>query len=235
MLQDFGVSAERIAIVYPGVDAERFRPDVSGAETLRGRHADGNEVLLLSVGRLQKRKGHDLVIKALAADRRGLKHVKYVIAGDGEERKALEALAADCGVGDRVTFLGEVSAALLPVYYSACDVFVLPNRIEGGDIEGFGIVFLEAASAGKPVIAGRSGGVPEAVADGQTGILVSGTDPNELAETIRQLAIDASRRRRLGAAGRTRVLESFTWSRSAETLLAAHHKAVGLLVPGRTA
>jgi phosphatidylinositol alpha-1,6-mannosyltransferase len=216
-LSTFGVRPDRIAVVYPGVDAERFQPRPASP---RNGH---DEVVLLTVGRLQKRKGHDQVIRALArlGGRLGL---RYIVVGDGAERQALAHLARDCGVEHLVTFTGAVTPEELPRWYASADIFVHPNRVEGADFEGFGIVFLEAAASGLPVIAGASGGAPEAVADGSTGVLVSGTDTDELARAIERLATDADLRRRMGEAGRRWILASFSWGRAAEQVLRIHNQ-----------
>lgn len=227
ILEASGVPSGKIHVIYPGVDAGRFTTDVNGRE-IRARVAPGADLVLLSVGRLQRRKGHDLAISAVAAIKPKHPRIRYVIVGDGEERARLEALAQSLGVAGQVVFAGEVSAADLPAYYAACDIFLLPNRIEQGDIEGFGIVFLEAAAAGRPVIAGNTGGVPEAVADGETGLLVSGTDVEELAATICRLAKDRALRDRLGRAGRERVLRSFTWTSTAARIRTVHDTVAGL-------
>ncbi len=221
ILQRFGVPARRIRIVYPGVDVQRFTPDIDG-RSVRRQFAPKGETLILSVGRLQRRKGHDTTIRAIAALRERSVNVRYVIVGDGEDLRYLQDLASTLGVADSVVFAGEISADQLPAFYSACDVFVLANRIEQGDIEGFGIVFLEAASAGKPSIGGRSGGVPEAVADGETGLLVSGTDVPELAAAIERLAGDHTVRERMGRQGRDRARRSFTWQAAAQHMLELH-------------
>jgi phosphatidylinositol alpha-1,6-mannosyltransferase len=150
--------------------------------------------------------------------------LRYVIVGDGDERARLEALVGHHGLRDRVTFVGEVPGGDLPGYYAACDIFLLPNRIDDGDVEGFGIVFLEAAAAGKPTVGGRSGGVPEAVEDGTTGLLVSGTDVQELSAAIRRLATSATARDRMGRAGRARVLSGLTWERAADQVGELHRR-----------
>jgi phosphatidylinositol alpha-1,6-mannosyltransferase len=214
MLRRFAVPAQKIHVVYPGVDIETFRPDVDGC-ALRGRFAAAGDVVLLTVGRLQRRKGHDMAIRALAMLRGDLPHLRYVIVGDGEERARLEQLTRTLGVADRVLFAGTVSSTHLAAYYAACDIFVLPNRVEPGDVEGFGIVFLEAAAAGKPTIGGDSGGVPEAIEAGRTGLLVDAADAGHVAAAIRQLASSNEQRQAFGAAGRRRVCERFTWSRAA--------------------
>jgi phosphatidylinositol alpha-1,6-mannosyltransferase len=214
LLRVFGVPDSKIHIVYPAVDANRFRPDVDG-EAVRGRFANGDDILLLSVGRLQRRKGHDTAIRAVAALSETCPTLRYVIAGDGEERPRLEALALKYGVSDRVVFAGVVPEEHLPAYYAACDIFLLPNRIDNGDIEGFGIVFLEAAASGKPVIGGDSGGVPEAVGDRTTGLLTEGGSVESVAAAIHDLASSPSRRHALGTAARTRVQKLFSWQHAA--------------------
>jgi phosphatidylinositol alpha-1,6-mannosyltransferase len=154
-------------------------------------------------------------VARLAADLPGL---RYAIVGTGEEEPRLRALAAEAGVADRVAFAGKVPEEELPAWYAASDVFVLPNRREGEDIEGFGIVFLEAQATERPVVAGASGGAPEAIADGSTGFLVGGTDAEELAGVLRRLADSPELRARLGRAGRERVRSGFTWERAAKVV-----------------
>lgn len=224
LLVDLGVPSDRIDVVYPGVDAERFHPVVNG-DRIRRQVASDADVMLLSVGRLQRRKGHDLTIRAVARLRDQLSRLRYVIVGDGDERASLTELARQEQIADRVTFVGSVAAHDLPAYYAACDIFVTPNRIDGRDLEGFGIVFLEAAATGKPTIGGSTGGVPEAVEDGVTGLLVSGTDVEELAESILRLASKPELRQRFGHAGRDRVLRDFTWDRAADAVAMAHVRA----------
>jgi phosphatidylinositol alpha-1,6-mannosyltransferase len=218
MLAALGVPESKIVVVHPAVDAKRFRADIDG-RLVRRRFAGDTDVMLLSVGRLQRRKGHDVAIRAVASLREELPNLRYVIAGDGEERARLERLAADEHVADRVFFAGTVSAEELPAFYAACDVFVLPNRVdEDGDLEGFGIVFLEAAASGKPVIGGDSGGVPEAVERDVTGLLVDGANVAAVSAAIQHLATSEPCRRRLGTAGRARVERCFSWDRAAHTI-----------------
>lgn len=218
VLQASGAQGDKVRIVYPGVDAARF----VSPKPIR---ANAEGPVLLTVGRLQRRKGHDLVLQALPEVLRRHPTTRYVVVGDGEERGRLEQIARDVGVAARVTFAGEVPMEDLPGYFAGCDVFVMPNRVHNGDFEGFGIVFLEAAAAGRPVIGGRSGGVPEAVAEGETGFLVTGEDAGELAAALDALLANPERRQRLGAAGRARVQTQFTWQASANRLRAVHLEA----------
>jgi phosphatidylinositol alpha-1,6-mannosyltransferase len=214
ILARLGVPGHKIHVVYPAVDAERFHPGIDGSG-IRACYASSDDILLLSVGRLQRRKGHDIAIQAIAALRDEMPRLRYVIAGDGDERARLERLAASLSVSDRVFFAGVVPDDDLPLYYAAADVFLLPNRIDNGDIEGFGIVFLEAAAMGKPVIGGETGGVPEAVERDVTGLLVDGASVDAVAAAIRRLATSAECRKRMGLAGRARAVQSFSWQRAA--------------------
>jgi phosphatidylinositol alpha-1,6-mannosyltransferase len=217
LLRGLGVPKSAMRVIRPGVDIERFRPGID-AEALRSVLAPSGELILLSVGRLQRRKGHDLVIDALARTRRRMPAWRYVIVGEGDERQALESRVADAGLQNEVIFVGGIDEKDLPAYFAACDIFLMPNRVDGHDVEGFGIVFLEAAASAKAVIGGRSGGVPEAVQHGVTGLLVSGDDASELAQAITELATNPELRRRMGDAGRARVVREFTWDRSASEL-----------------
>jgi phosphatidyl-myo-inositol dimannoside synthase len=217
ILARLGVPGEKIHVVYPAVDAERFHPGIDGRH-VRARYGSSEDVLLLSVGRLQRRKGHDIAIRAIAALREDMPQLRYVIAGDGDERDRLERLAASLGVTDRVFFAGVVPDEELPAYYAASDIFLLPNRIDDGDIEGFGIVFLEAAATGRPVIGGDTGGVPEAVERDVTGLLVDGSSVAEVASAVRRLAASPEVRAGMGLVGRARAVRAFSWHRAASAV-----------------
>ena len=217
LVEKWQLPDRRVHVVHPGVDAERFHPATNGND-LRARFAGPEDVVFLSVGRLQRRKGHDTVIAALPAVRRILPQIRYVIVGDGPERASLQELARQTGVADITHFAGAVPEIDLPRWYRASDVFVLPNRAQGVDFEGFGIVFLEAAASGLPVVGGRSGGVPETMIDGETGRLVSGTSASELAAVMTALARSPEHRACFGRAGRERVLLDFSWTRAATQL-----------------
>ncbi|MDQ6673617.1 MAG: glycosyltransferase family 4 protein [Chloroflexota bacterium] len=168
---------------------------------------------LLSVARLVPRKGVDTVIRAmphLAAD------VEYRVVGGGPEEGRLRTLAQSLGVADRVHFLGRLSDRALADEYRRCTLFVLPaRRTREGDLEGYGLVYFEAAAWGRPVVAGRSGGEVDAVVDGQTGVLVDGESTSQVAETLGALLSDPTRLQALGAAGRKRVETTHNWSRAA--------------------
>lgn len=167
---------------------------------------------LLSVARLVPRKGIDTVLRALASLPES---VTYRVVGSGPDEARLRQLARDLGVARRVAFLGRLSDAELGEEYQRCSVFVLPARRVGGSLEGFGLVFFEAAAWGRPVVAGRSGGEIDAVVDGETGLLVDGGSVEAVADAIRGLLDNPERLRRLGEAGRRRVETTHNWTAAA--------------------
>jgi phosphatidylinositol alpha-1,6-mannosyltransferase len=204
-----------VSLLPPGVDTERFRPDAPGAEEVRRRHGIGTgRPLVVCVSRLVPRKGQDVLIRALPAIRRREPDAALLIVGEGPSRGRLEAMAAGVPTGS-VVFAGQVSDAELPAYHAAADVFAMPcrSRLAGLEVEGFGIVFLEAAAAGKPAVAGDSGGAAEAVVDGETGLVVDGRHPGAVAEAVGSLLSNPSRAEAIGKAARTRTERLFTWPR----------------------
>ncbi len=205
-----GVVPERVALVPPAIDLERFVGLPPAAQERRRRGWEGSSVIL-SVGRLVERKGQDMVIRALPAVALRVPGVRYVVGGSGPSRVALEALAAELGVADRVEFLGFVPEAELPGLYAAADLFAMPSRElpAAGDVEGFGIVFIEANAAGLAVLGGRSGGVADAVEEGQTGVLVDPDDPAAVAEGLIHLLEDGPWRSQLAARGQQRARADF--------------------------
>jgi phosphatidylinositol alpha-1,6-mannosyltransferase len=216
LLVDIGVRSERIHVIHPGVDASAFHADGTASLAIRQRHNLSNAFVLLTVGRLQRRKGQDMVIKALPLIRRRCPTVKYLIVGAGQELKALQQLAREKEVSDAVVFVGEVADDERAAYYAACDVFLMPNRQVGADIEGFGMVFLEAGAAGKPVIGGRSGGTGEAIQQGVTGMLVDGESTEAIAAAVVDLLRNPGKSRAMGECGRQRVETAFSWDRIVE-------------------
>jgi phosphatidylinositol alpha-1,6-mannosyltransferase len=215
LLRDLAVPEERIRVNHPGCDLELFRPvTVSAEERARwlGQRHSGRA--LLTVGNLVERKGHDMVLRALRELTAMGHDVTYLIAGDGPYRGTLERLAANLGVHDRVLFLGRVATVDLPRLYALADVFVMVprERADHSDVEGFGIVYIEAAACGKPSVAGRSGGVEDAVVDGVTGILVDPCDESELAAALATLLTQPALGQHLGEAGRVRAMREFGWN-----------------------
>jgi phosphatidylinositol alpha-1,6-mannosyltransferase len=206
----WNIPAAKVHVLHPGVDTRYFQP---AEHNLCQREALGwgNRPVLLTVGRLQRRKGHDVLIRALRLIRRAVPNVLYSVVGDGEERARLEALVQEVGVAEHVQFQGETSDAQLLHCYQQCDVFVLPNRQEGKDIEGFGMVLLEAQSCGKPVVAGASGGTAETMRVPETGRVVDCKEPERLADLLSGMLIDRSLRQRMGHAGRAWTVSRFDW------------------------
>lgn len=205
-----GVRPGQIVMTYPTVDADRYRPGLPFDDLRAGIGLGTGQRLILSVGRLQRRKGFDQVIRALPGLlRRGL-DVHYAIVGIGGDRDHLQALARELGVDARLHLLGHVDPADLPRWYNACDLFTMPNRDINGDTEGFGLVFMEANACGKPVIAGLAGGTGSAVEDGRTGLRVDGESVEAVEASMARLLLDPDEARRMGRAGRERAATRFT-------------------------
>jgi len=215
-LVKLGIAAEKIRILYPGVDVDRFRPGLPYDDLKADIGVEAGEHLIVSVGRLSRRKGFDQVIRALPLLlHRGLA-VHFAVIGIGEDRDYLQALAGELGVFDRVHFLGHVEPADLPRWYNAADVVTMPNREIDGDTEGFGMVFLEAAACGKPAVAGLAGGTGAAVIDGVTGLRIDGASTEAVADALGRLLADPVLARELGEHGYARALRDFSWERVAE-------------------
>jgi phosphatidyl-myo-inositol dimannoside synthase len=172
------------------------------------------------VSRLVPRKGQDMLIRALPSVRQRVDGAALVIVGGGPYLEALRKLARDCGVADHVTFTGGVPAAELPTHHAVADVFAMPCRTRGAgmDVEGLGIVFLEASATGVPVIAGQSGGAPEAVQHNKTGLVVDGRSVDEVAGAVTELLNDRDRAAAMGAAGREWVTSQWRWDTLAARL-----------------
>jgi len=216
-----------LTVVHPGVDEKRFSPGVDGA-AVRHRHDLGDRPVVLCVSRLVPRKGQDVLIRALPMIHKLVPEAALLLAGGGPHLASLRELAMGSQPGS-VVFVGEVPDAELPTYYAACNVFAMPCRSRWGglEVEGFGIVFLEAAAAGKPVVAGRSGGAEEAVADEVTGLLVEGREPKAVALAVTRLLLGEAVSRQMGERGRARVEAEFTWDRQADRLAEILRRAAG--------
>ena len=209
-----GVRDERVRLLHPGCDTARFFPGEAHAEPFDDVPALRSAApVLLTVGNLVERKGHDLVIKCLPELRKRWPDLRYVIVGDGPSRGSLAALAQLLGVPDAVCFVGRVSAERLPAFYRRCDVMVMPSRLRAdrSDVEGFGIVFIEANACGKPVIGGRSGGVEDAILDGVTGFLVDPASIEDLTLRLQLLLSEKALAARLGAQGAARAAQELSW------------------------
>ena len=216
------LAPEKIVVLPDGVDPARFFPAADTA-ALRRRFGLQNEKVILTLARVIERKGHDQVLKALPAVKRSVPAVKYLICGPWEDDyyRFLQELVAGLGLQNDVVFTGYVPADEMNLFYSLCDVYIMPSRelVNRGDTEGFGITFLEANACAKPVIGSRSGGVVDAVVDGETGFLVEPENTDEIARKLILLLTDAELARRLGAQGRERILRQYTWEVIAQSLV----------------
>ncbi|MEV4948360.1 glycosyltransferase family 4 protein [Streptomyces sp. NPDC053755] len=212
-------AAGRMVQLPPGVDEKTFHPG-SGGEAVRERLGLSDRPVVVCVSRLVPRKGQDTLIRALPAILRRVPDAVLLIVGGGPYEKDLRRLAATTGVAGSVRFTGAVPWEELPAHYGAGDVFAMPCRTRRGglDVEGLGIVYLEASATGLPVVAGDSGGAPDAVLDGETGWVVRGDSPEESADRVATLLLDPELRARMGERGRSWVEERWRWDLLAERL-----------------
>lgn len=205
-----GIKKEKITIISPGVDTERFRPGLE-CDDLRAKcGVAGKARLILSVGRLSRRKGFDQVIKSLPLLLENKIDVRYALIGVGEDKRYLSELANAQGISDRVYFLGHVSMEDLPRWYNAADVFAMPNREINGDTEGFGMVFIEAAACGTPSVAGIAGGTGDAVVGDMTGIRVDGDNSAAVTGGLKMYLVKENENYRTIIRGAVR--NSYDWS-----------------------
>ncbi len=226
ILQRLCIPAEMVFTSPEGIDLARLA-QVDVNDHVRARHNLNGKLVILTVGRLVERKGHDMIIRALPQVLKDVHEAAYLIVGRGLMEDRLRALARELGVEDRVLFCGFVPDTALMAYYQACDVFAMPNREVGGDTEGFGIVFVEAGACGKPVIGGRSGGAVEVIEDGVTGLLVNPGDVSEIARTLTLLLKDRELAARMGQAGRARVERHYIYAHVAANISAFLWQAIG--------
>ncbi len=197
----------------PGVDAEVFRPDPGARAELRARYGLGDRPTILCLSRLVPRKGQDVLIEALPRIRERIDGATLVIVGGGPYGETLHKLAERAGVAEHVIFTGGVPADELAAHHTIADVFAMPCRTRGAglDVEGLGIVFLEASATGVPVVAGLSGGAPETVIEGKTGHVVDGRSAASVAAAIVKVLADRDRAAEMGSAGREWVKAEWRW------------------------
>jgi phosphatidylinositol alpha-1,6-mannosyltransferase len=203
----------------PGVDVDAFHPGVDGHE-VRARYALTDRPVVVCVSRLVPRKGQDMLIRALPRIRERVPGAALLLVSGGPYRAKLSQLAESCGVASDVVFTGSVPWAELPAHYAAGDVYAMPcrTRAAGLDVEGLGIVYLEASATGLPVVGGDSGGAPDAVLDGETGFVVGGRDVPAIADRVAELLADPVRAKTMGAAGRAWVEREWRWETQAARL-----------------
>jgi phosphatidylinositol alpha-1,6-mannosyltransferase len=209
----------RMVQLTPGVDDAVFRPG-SGGEDVRRRHGLTGRPVVVCVSRLVARKGQDVLVRALPEIRRRVPGAALLLVGDGPHRPAVERLVTRLGLERDVVLTGRVPWQQTPAYYDAGDVFCMPTRtrLAGLEPEALGICYLEAAATGLPVVAGSSGGAPDAVLDGENGVVVDGTDVGQVADRVATLLADRELARRYGERGRAWVAERWRWDDLADRL-----------------
>ncbi len=215
LCEQWGVDRQKIEILHPGMDANRFVP-AAPDPAFRQSMGWTDRTVILTVGRLQRRKGHDMLIGALPKLLERHPKLLYAIVGDGDQRERLESLVADAELGDHVAFLGELSDEDMIRCYQQCTLFALPNRTDGYDIEGFGMVLAEAQSCAKAVLAGDSGGTRETMIVGESGLIVDCTRADPLADALDGLLSDPGRLQSMGKQGREHVSKHLDWAPHAE-------------------
>lgn len=217
LLQKWNTAPDKTFIVNPGVDAQTFIP-AAFDETIKGSLGWQNRKVILTVGRLQERKGHDVLIQALPTIIKSHPQLLYAIIGNGEQKPHLEKLVADLNLSKHVVFMNEINDAQMIQCYQQCDVFVLPNRTVGNDIEGFGMVLVEAQSCGKPVIAGDSGGTVETMKVNESGLIVDCTSPDLLQTKLISLLDYPNKLAEMGIIGREFVVNNLDWEKLSQRI-----------------
>ena len=203
--------ASKLIQIAPGIDVEHFLP--TDSSELTAKLGLTEKSVIISVGRLVHRKGQDKLIASLPAIKAAVPNVHLVLVGVGPHQDHLQKLAKKLKVSDSVTFIGRINYAELPKYICLGDIFVMPSRSRffGLEVEGLGIVYLEASACGLPVVGGKSGGAPDAVLVGETGVVVDGTDTVEIAEACIDLLTNPELCELMGSTGRSWIIENWRW------------------------
>ena len=203
----------KLTKIAPGIDTEHFRP-LDGRE-LREKYGIADRATIVSVGRLVHRKGQDRLVEAMPLVLKEIPEAHLVFIGEGPHRKKLDELVKKLKLENHVTFIGRIQYSDLPRHISLGDIFAMPSRsrLFGLEVEGLGIVYLEASACGLPVVGGNSGGAPDAVKEGITGFVVDGNNLPEIADRIITLLKDDELRNQMGNAGRSWAMEEWQWTR----------------------
>lgn len=213
-IKNAGISDKNIKVIYNGVDTNLFRPGIDATDIIE-KYCLKHKKVILTACRLVEIKGIDILLRSMPQILECVPEAICLIVGDGPERTKLEKIVENLNLKEAVKFVGYIENSELPEFFNACDVFVQPNRevIQYGVSlqEGFGIVFLEAAACGNPSVGTKSGGVPEAVRHGVTGLLVTPEDKNELTKAIVTLLKNPKFAQELGENGRRMVENEFSW------------------------
>ncbi len=204
-------AAQAMVKIAPGIDTNHFAP--IDATHLRQQLGISEKKIIVSVGRLVHRKGQDTLIEAMPEIIESIPNAHIVMIGEGPYRAYLENRSKALGVAEKVTFIGRIQYADLPRYICTGDIFVMPSRsrLAGLEVEGLGIVYLEASACGLPVIAGNSGGAPDAVLEGKTGLVVDGRSTHDVAQAVIELLRDKQRCQELGDNGRQWIIKEWRW------------------------
>lgn len=213
-----GIAPSKILVFNNGVDLEDFISSEKHNIIINRLNLHAKKVIL-TVSRLEKRKGHDIVIKALPKVLQQVPNVVYLIAGTGEYGPYLEKLVADIGLKKHVCCLGHIPNTEIAMLYNTCDVFIMASRIVGTSVEGFGIVFLEANACKKPTIGGASGGIPDAIVQGETGLIVNPENPDAIASALIKLLSNEELAREMGEKGYERIRCELNWDRITSKML----------------
>lgn len=225
-LLSHNTNKKKLVIINNGMDPDYLIPSKS-KEQFKRELGIRNELIMLSVSHLVKKKGIDAIIKSLPNIIKKYPKLRYFIVGEGNEKERLQKIASLLNLEENIKFVGRKVGRELANYYNICDLFVLMSRDLKDAIESFGIVYIEASYFKKPVIAGKSGGTKDAIVDGKTGYLVEYNDVKKLEKTILLLLKNKKLRNKLGEAGRQRVLKEFLWENNAKKLLDLCNKKVG--------
>jgi phosphatidylinositol alpha-1,6-mannosyltransferase len=213
-------AAARMTRLHPGVDAARFSAGPQAGQAIRQRHGLTGRPVVVCVSRLVRRKGQDMLLKAWPGVLKKVPDAALLIVGGGPYSAHLHTLSERMGLTLSVRFTGPVPAAELPAHYAAGDVFAMPCRTRRGglDVEGLGIVYLEASATGLPVVGGDSGGAPDAILEGESGYVVPGRDVAALTERLVDLLSDPATARAMGEKGRAWVERDWSWDLAASRL-----------------
>jgi glycosyltransferase involved in cell wall biosynthesis len=215
-LLSINTNLKKLHVINDGMDPEYLKPSIS---TSQFRKKFGNKKIILSVSNLVYKKGLEFIIEAVVSLHKKYPNFVYLMVGEGYQRQTFEKMVKDLKAQGFIKIVGRKVGRDLANYYNACDLFVLMSRTFRGEIESFGIVYLEAAYFGKPVIGGLSGGTSDAVENGKTGLLINPKDTEKLEKTILLMLKNTKLRNKLGAAGKKRVLKSFLWKHNVTKLL----------------
>ena len=210
LLNEWNIPNSSIAVIHPGVDTNYFVPETRN-NAARAQLGWADRPVILTVGRLQRRKGQDNFIRSLSYTKTKIPNVLYAIVGDGPTQEHLRTIAQENKLENHVTFHGEVSDEMIRTCYQQCDLFSLPNRTDGADVEGFGMVSLEAQACGKAALVGNSGGTPETVIDNVTGSVIDCTEPRSISHHTLRLLSDNKSLANMGRDARARAVRDFDW------------------------